>query len=267
MGVLVILSVPGIAFSHRGHRVEQAERYIKLDFQPDHVRIVCSWVFSPGQARPIVRAADLDHNGSLSDREVDTWMAEWTRATSRQIEVLIDREVQSIDFGEGYLSQSGRRFEAPLTAEVTGRIDHAGGRRRFAVVLNAPSSDRVHLSLERTDVKLVTHTEVALLAADLIGHSPGRRPDAFETSDSFEARSPALPKTHFYFGSDPDSRTVVVDVEAPSPNDGPTSGGLTSGGLATGGLAIGLLALAAISLVLLVRIRYRRRRPTSDRGT
>ena len=188
---------PSIAHGHLGHEVQTAERYLKVDFSDDHVRVVVSLMLGPLEARRVLMVADRDSgdgDGELTTAEADAYMARWGEGLVADLPIELDGEQVAVTWAEAYLDPTGPISARPATVEMVARLPLPEGQHRITL------RDRMRReTFDRTDVAFRAREGAELVAGG--------------ASESPEDRVPALA---FAGDQGPDVLTAVADVPGPS---------------------------------------------------
>lgn len=156
----VALAGAGTARAHLGHIVLRAERYLKLDAAPGHLRVVCSLMLAREEGERVLRPADVDHDGVLTQAEADAYLAAWAAGLAAELPLTIDGRPVALDWRDGVIAPLGLLGAESVTIELVGHVALPGGER--ALVLE----DRMDpAKYERTDVAFRARDGAELRAA------------------------------------------------------------------------------------------------------
>jgi hypothetical protein len=201
-----LLSFASVASAHLGHEVETAERYLKVDFGDDHVRVVVSLMLGPLEARRVLAIADRDGgdgDGTLTPAEADAYMAAWGEGLTTDLPLSLDGTSVEVQWEEPFLDPTGPISARPATVEMVARIPLTAGRHSLTV------RDQMRRdTFDRTDVVFSARE-----GASLVASGPGE-----EVTDR-------VPAFAFASSQGPDVFTAVADVPGGSdaagqaPND------------------------------------------------
>lgn len=150
-GLVVVLAWSALtapAHAHLGHSITSAERYLKLDVSGREARVVASLSLGPGEGLRVLRAADTDTNGEVSEAERDAYLAAWAEGLAGELPVFVDGERVPLVWGEPYLEPAGPVRAVPVTVELVAHFTLGGGRETVRI------EDRMirREVYERTDV-------------------------------------------------------------------------------------------------------------------
>ncbi len=235
LSMLVSLREPELASAHLGHVVLRAERYVKLDFADDSVRVVVSLTLGPDEARRVLAATDDagDSNGEVTQAEADAYMAQWGDGLRADLPVDVDGAPVDVAWGEAYMEPIGPIAAAPGTVEMVARVPLAAGAHRVAV------HDHMRIeTFDRTDIAFRARDGARLVAS---GIGEPRTPPERDLAVLRDTRRPD------------DGFVYVAEVEVPGGSDDERPS--IPLWLAA---VIALCAAAAVTGVLVVRRRARR---------
>ncbi|MBW2462516.1 MAG: hypothetical protein JRH11_12780 [Deltaproteobacteria bacterium] len=240
---------PAVARAHLGHAVQSAERYLKVDFEGGHVRVVVSLMLGPGEAARVLRVADRedgDGDGTLSPTEADAYLARWGVGLGEDLVLELDGARVRVDWGEAYLDPTGPISPRPATVEMIGRIPLSAGEHHLVL-----RDGMRRETFERTDVAFSGHDGAELVAS----------------GGSEERPSARIPAIAFAGARGPDVFSAVAVVEGVrrregSPGDAASEGPPAAHPLGdSGALVAGVAAAVTLALAGLVLLLRRRRRP------
>lgn len=152
--LLAVGLLPASARAHLGHEIARAERYLKLDVAGHTARVVVSLTLGAAEGGRVLRAADADGDGRVSEAERDAYLADWGNGLREELPVEVDGVRQELVFAEPYLDPIGRVRAVPVTIEMVARFDLGGGRQ----------SVRIRDAMVRREV--YDRTDVAFRARD-----------------------------------------------------------------------------------------------------
>ena len=147
IGALAMALLPcASARAHLGHLVIRAERYLKIEADDHGVRIIVTLTLGPAEARPVLRAADSDSDGTVTQREADAYMAQWGEGLLTDLPIEVDGAQVDVAWGEAYLDPLGPIRPAPTTVEMVAHVPLEGGTHRVTL------RDRMRVeAFDRTD--------------------------------------------------------------------------------------------------------------------
>jgi hypothetical protein len=148
------------ARAHLGHVVLRAERYLKLDVAPGELRLVCSLMLARDEGERVLRPADVDRDGTLTQAEADAYLAAWAAGLARELPLRIDGELVEVRWNDGVIAPLGLLGADSVTIEMVGHVAMPGGERLIVL------EDRMDpAKFERTDVVFRARDGAELLAA------------------------------------------------------------------------------------------------------
>ncbi len=171
---LALTTLVSIAHAHLGHVVVRAERYLKIDLEPTQARVVVSLTLGPDETVRIQSAADTDRDGTITQAEADTYMAEWGRGLATELPVEVDGEPVTLAWAEPWMAPLGRIERVPGSVEMVARVPLEPGRH----VLRVRDGMRVE-TFDRTDVNVTTSDSSVRLVAAGEGAEPRELTDRF----------------------------------------------------------------------------------------
>ncbi len=86
IAALALIIVPGLLAAHVAPAVKANNRYLKLTVFSDHVRVASILYFGEIPGQRARRLMDTDKNGTLSDTEIDAFVATWTERVHQGLE-------------------------------------------------------------------------------------------------------------------------------------------------------------------------------------
>lgn len=133
--------------AHLGHVVLRAERYLKLDAEPEGVRLVVSLTLGPSETMRIAEAADGNGDGEITPAEADAYMLEWGEGLLTDLPVTVDGEPFEAQWGEPFYDPVGPIRPVPGAVEMVAHVPLSPGRHRVSI------EDRMRVeAFDRTDV-------------------------------------------------------------------------------------------------------------------
>lgn len=194
----LVLILPARAGAHITGMRLRAERYLKLDVQRAELRIVFSLQLETMDALRVRQHVDTDHDGALSQAEVDAEMRWWDARLSRDVRVTEGGEPIAFRWGEGAFVPPGEVAPVSTTIELVAHVPLDGGGEHALEVRDAFSFD----GLQRTEVRFEHADDVELSRANLApGAGTERRLDITEAGVRSEprvfaivARVPGMPR-------------------------------------------------------------------------
>lgn len=239
---------PTVARAHLGHAVQSAERYLKVDFEGGHVRVVVSLMLGPGEAARVLRVADRedgDGDGTLTPTEADAYLARWGVGLGEDLVLELDGAAVRVDWGEAYLDPSGPISHRPATVEMIARVPLSAGEHHLVL-----RDGMRRETFERTDVAFSGHDGAELVASGVGEERPSAR----------------VPAIAFAGARGPDVFSAVAVVEGSSRGGGLPGDAASEGPAAGHPLGdFGALEAGALAVVILVSagllMLWRRRRP------
>ncbi|RLB54204.1 MAG: hypothetical protein DRJ42_09875 [Deltaproteobacteria bacterium] len=246
--VSAVVVGPTVARAHLGHAVQSAERYLKVDFEGGHVRVVVSLMLGPGEAARVLRVADRedgDGDGTLTPTEADAYLARWGVGLGEDLVLELDGAAVRVDWGEAYLDPSGPISHRPATVEMIARVPLSAGEHHLVL-----RDGMRRETFERTDVAFSGHDGAELVASGVGEERPSAR----------------VPAIAFAGARGPDVFSAVAVVEGSSRGGGLPGDAASEGPAAGHPLGdFGALEAGALAVVILVSagllMLWRRRRP------
>ncbi|MAC28421.1 MAG: hypothetical protein CMH59_18390, partial [Myxococcales bacterium] len=192
--LIVLGALPAAA--HLGHVVTRAERYLKLDAEPEGVRLVVSLTLGPRETVRVMRAADADGDEVVTQAEADAYMAQWGEGLLEDLPVEVDGEPRAVAWGEPYFAPIGPVQAVNGAVEMVAHVPLAGGRHRVTL------RDRMRIeTFDRTDVAFEAQPGATLVAC-----GAGAEPEEVEARFAYVERNA------------PEQLTTIVEVPgAPEP--------------------------------------------------
>lgn len=190
--IFAILVAASTAEAHLGHAVERAERYLKLELREREVRLVVTLTLGEVEGEALLRAADEDGDGRVSDEEATEHLGRWAAALEEEIVLRANGTRIPLHFGDGFFDPKGRARRAVATLEMVGRGRLPPGNATLELEDRMARRD----AFERTDVSLVARPPVRILG------------DGFD-----EARRP--PRLAYAFPPERAPEKLVLEVESP----------------------------------------------------
>lgn len=223
---------PSTAEAHLGHVVLRAERYLKLDVEPQSARFVVSLTLGADETVRVLVAADADEDGEVTPSEAEAYVLEWGRALSEELLFELDGEPFGLDFSEPWLDPLGPTVPAPSMAEslsgvveLVAMIPLDGGRHILRW------RDRMDVSrFDRTDVVVSAQPGVTL-------HAVGPSEHPSDLDERFAYASHDVPEVV----------TAIVEVAGLSPIE-----------RALVFVAVGLTAMLVVAAWIALALRRRR---------
>jgi hypothetical protein len=227
---LALLWIPAHASAHIGHEIGRAERYLKLDVEGGHARLVVSLSLGAQEGAAALRSADADGDGEVSQSESDAYLAAWSRGLASELPVSVDGERLELEWGEPYMDPIGAIRAMPVSVEMVAHFELDGGRQRIAI------EDRMvrREVYDRTDVAFVARDGARLIAS-------GADDDVREPTPELAYPSSYRRGSHV---------TLTAIVESPERARDPT-------------IAIAIAIAAGIALGIVIFLIVRRRKKLS----
>lgn len=127
--------------------VLRAERYLKLDAEPEGVRLVVSLTLGPSETMRIAEAADANADGEVTPAEADAYMVEWGEGLLTDLPVFVDGEPFEVQWGDAYYDPVGPIRPVPSAVEMVAHVPLSPGRHVVSM------EDRMRVeAFDRTDV-------------------------------------------------------------------------------------------------------------------
>jgi hypothetical protein len=170
-----VIAIAAVAHAHLGHVILRAERYLKLDASESDTRLVVSLTLGASEGERILRAADADGSGAVSEGEADAYLAQWGEGLRTDVPIEIDGAPFAATWTEGYMEPLGAVAPTPLTVEITAHLPVTGRDHEVRF--------RDHMRREvfdRTDVAFRAHD-----GAELVTCGPGEAPTERATDTAF----------------------------------------------------------------------------------
>ncbi len=159
LGAALALASAASARAHIGHEVLRAERYLKLDATASDTRLVVSLTLGDLEGERVLRIADTDADGTLSDAEADAYLAAWGAGLRDELPVRVDGAPLEVEWRDGWLEPRGAIRRAPLSVEMVAHLALEGDEHVIVF------EDRMRREpYERTDVSFRAHDGAELTA-------------------------------------------------------------------------------------------------------
>ena len=150
MAVAFFVATPR-AQAHLGHVVLRAERYLKVDVEPEALRVVASLTLGPTEMERILRDADTNEDGSVDASEADVYMQTWGEGLAEELRIEVDEEWVEVIWGDAYLDPHGVIRSVAGSVEMVARVDLDPGTHRIRLRDSMPTG-----ALDRTDIVIRT---------------------------------------------------------------------------------------------------------------
>ena len=184
MIVLAITSLGGGASAHLGHTITTGERYLKLDATEADTRVVVSLVLGADEGQRLLREADRDGDGVVSEPEAQGHLARWAAGLENELTLAIDGEPADTTWTDGWLEPVGPVGRRAVTVELVAHVPLEGPEHTVVLTDGMVGRER----FDRTDVAFRARQGAMLMAC-----GTEREPVGCATQDLGFVRGSALP--------------------------------------------------------------------------
>jgi hypothetical protein len=186
--LLGALALASTARAHLGHDVARAERYLKVDVAAHTARVVVSLTLGAAEGGRLLRAADADGDGLVSEAERDAYLAGWGAGLANELPIELDGERQPAVWGEPYMDPIGPVQAVPVTVEMVARVELGGGRQTLRVTDTMVRRE----VYDRTDVAFRARDGASLVASGLEAAPTEPVPDLAYGASEANASTPVV---------------------------------------------------------------------------